>query len=140
VSQTASTVSPGQASAEELRTAMVDTLRDDGMVVSETVAAAFAAVPRHLFAPGEALETAYATRSTVMAKRDADGLLLSVISAPEIQAMMLEPAGIEPGMRLLEVGSGGYNAALLAELAGPGGQVTTVDVGHRCFLELFAVL
>jgi protein-L-isoaspartate(D-aspartate) O-methyltransferase len=42
--------------------------------------------------------------------------------------MMLEPAGIEPGMRVLEVGSGGVNAALIAELAGPGGQVTTVDI------------
>jgi protein-L-isoaspartate(D-aspartate) O-methyltransferase len=51
-----------------------------------------------------------------------------VISAPNIQAMKLEPAGIEPGMRVLEVGSGGYNAALIAELAGPGGQVTTVDI------------
>jgi protein-L-isoaspartate O-methyltransferase len=27
-------------------------------------------------------------------------------------AMMLEPAGIEPATRVLEVGSGGYNAAL----------------------------
>jgi protein-L-isoaspartate(D-aspartate) O-methyltransferase len=30
-------------------------------------------------------------------------------------------------MSVLEVGSGGFNAALLAELAGSGGHVTTVD-------------
>src|SRR5262249_23692318 len=30
--------------------------------------------------------------------------------------------------RVLEVGSGGYNAALLAELVGPSGQVTTIDI------------
>ncbi|HEY8532939.1 MAG TPA: methyltransferase, FxLD system [Micromonospora sp.] len=31
-------------------------------------------------------------------------------------------------MRCLEIGSGGYHAALMAELVGPGGQVTTVDI------------
>jgi protein-L-isoaspartate(D-aspartate) O-methyltransferase len=31
-------------------------------------------------------------------------------------------------MRVLEIGSGGCNAALLAELVGPAGQVTTADI------------
>jgi protein-L-isoaspartate(D-aspartate) O-methyltransferase len=140
VSQTASTVGssqPAKATGDtehdpdrvnEQRAAMVRALRDEGVIVSERAAVAFAAVPRHLFAPGETLEAAYAPHGTVMPKRDADGLLLSVLSAPNIQAMMLEPAGIEPGMRVLEIGSGGVNAALIAELAGPGGQVTTVDI------------
>jgi protein-L-isoaspartate(D-aspartate) O-methyltransferase len=138
VSQTASTVSSNQPDeatggighdqADELRAALVRELRDEGVIVSEPVAEAFAAVPRHLFAPGESLEAAYAPHGTVMPKRDADGLLLSVLSAPNIQAMMLEPAGVEPGMRVLEIGSGGVNAALIAELAGPGGKVTTMDI------------
>ena len=140
MSQTASPVSSGQpgeaacevdrtpAGADGMRAAMVQALRDEGAIASDRVAAAFAAVPRHLFAPGEPLEAAYAPLGTVMPKLDADGLLLSVISAPNIQAMKLEPAGIEPGMRVLEVGSGGYNAALIAELAGPQGLVTTVDI------------
>jgi protein-L-isoaspartate(D-aspartate) O-methyltransferase len=119
------------ARADELRAAMVRTLREEGVIVSDAVAAAFGAVPRHVFAPGETLQAAYAPRGTVMPKRDADGLLLSVVSAPEIQAMMLEPAGIEPGMRVLEIGSAGYNAALIQELAGPGGQVTTVAARDR---------
>ncbi|MGH4017794.1 MAG: hypothetical protein ACRDT0_00835 [Pseudonocardiaceae bacterium] len=50
------------------------------------------------------------------------------MSAPYIQAMMVEQAGISPGMRILEIGSGGYNAALIAELVGEAGQVTTVDI------------
>jgi protein-L-isoaspartate(D-aspartate) O-methyltransferase len=140
VSQTASTVGSSrpdeaaggidhdQARAGELRAALVRALRDEDVIVSEPVAAAFAAVPRHLFAPGESPEAAYAPHGTVMPKRDADGLLLSVLSAPNIQAMMLEPAEVEPGMRVLEIGSGGVNAALIAELAGPDGQVTTMDI------------
>jgi protein-L-isoaspartate(D-aspartate) O-methyltransferase len=41
---------------------------------------------------------------------------------------MLEQSAIEPGMRVLEVGSGGVNAAYLQELVGPAGHVTTVDI------------
>jgi protein-L-isoaspartate(D-aspartate) O-methyltransferase len=126
VSQAASIAVEGQA--EELRGAMVHELRELGVIRTDRVAAAFEAVPRHLFAPGETLERAYAYLGTTMPKRDAEGLLLSVLSAPDIQAMMLEPAGIESGMRALEVGSGGVNAALIAELAGPSGEVTTVDI------------
>lgn len=127
---TAGTVDGGRdlAEADERRAAMVRTLCADGAITSGAVAAAFEAVPRHVFAPGETLEAAYVPRGTVMPKRDGDGLLLSVVSAPENQAMMLEAAGIEPGMRVLEIGSGGYNAALIQELAGPDSQVTTMDI------------
>jgi len=41
---------------------------------------------------------------------------------------MLEQAELEPGMRVLEIGSGGYNAALIAEIVGPAGEVTSVDI------------
>jgi protein-L-isoaspartate(D-aspartate) O-methyltransferase len=41
---------------------------------------------------------------------------------------MLEQADVCRGQRVLEAGSGtGYNAALLAELVGPQGHVTTVE-------------
>jgi protein-L-isoaspartate(D-aspartate) O-methyltransferase len=111
---------------------MVRELREQDAVRSEPVAAAFAAVPRHLFAPGEPLEVAYAAHGTPLVKRGPDGRALSVMSAAHLQAVMLEQAGIEPGLRVLEVGSGGYNAALIQEVTGSGGQVVTVDiVGHR---------
>ncbi|MFC7741095.1 methyltransferase domain-containing protein [Nocardiopsis composta] len=42
--------------------------------------------------------------------------------------MMLAQARIEPGMRVLEIGSGGYNAALIAELVGPSGRVVSLDI------------
>ena len=41
---------------------------------------------------------------------------------------MLEQAQLGAGIRVLEIGSGGYNAALIAELVGETGQVTTVDI------------
>ena len=42
---------------------------------------------------------------------------------------MLHQARVERGMRVLEIGAGaGYNAALVAELAGPTGHVVTVDI------------
>jgi len=92
------------------------------------VASAFRRVPRHLFAPEVPLEEAYRANDSIRIKRDAQGATTSAISAPYLHAVMLEQAHITPGMRCLEIGSGGYNAALIAELAGPGGQVTTVDI------------
>ncbi|WP_226899826.1 methyltransferase, FxLD system [Nonomuraea phyllanthi] len=114
--------------ASALRAAMVRELREQGAIQSERVAAAIATVPRHLFTPGETLETAYAANTAPIVKADANGMTLSSVSAAHLQATMLEQAEIEPGMRVLEVGSGGYNAALLAELVGESGRVTTVDI------------
>ncbi|MGW0877820.1 methyltransferase domain-containing protein [Streptomyces sp. NPDC002740] len=57
-----------------------------------------------------------------------DGRVTSSISAPWLQADILEAARMRPGHRVLEIGSGGYNAALMAELVGPAGHVTTLDI------------
>lgn len=49
-------------------------------------------------------------------------------SAPEVMLRMLAALDLGPGMRVLEIGTGsGYNAALLAELAGVG-NVVTVEI------------
>lgn len=104
--------------AASLRAAMVSELREDA-ITSEPVARARATVPRHLFTPGEPLETAYAPHNTPIVKRDDNGLTLSSVSAAHLQAVMLEQAEIEPGMRICEVGSGGYNAALVRHEAPP---------------------
>ncbi|MFC0862230.1 methyltransferase, FxLD system [Sphaerimonospora cavernae] len=114
--------------AAELRAAMVGELRSTGAITSESVAEAVSTVPRHLFAPGEPLEAVYDDGNAVLVKRDPNGTATSYLSAAHIQAVMLEQAEIEPGMRVLEIGSGGYNAALLAELVGAGGKVTSVDI------------
>ena len=50
------------------------------------------------------------------------------MSAPFIQARQIEQAGIGPGDTVLEIGSGGLNAALIAEVVGESGRVFTVDI------------
>lgn len=107
---------------------MADELVADGTIVSPAVEAAFRAVPRHVFIPEAGLDVAYARHDAVVTKRAADGTALSSVSAASMQARMLEQARIEPGMRVLEIGSGGYDAALLAHVVGPGGAITTMDI------------
>lgn len=118
----------GSDRATQVRNQVVDDLIADGTIVSAPVEAAMRKVPRELFAPGVNLEEVYHRYNGVVTKRDEDGNSISSVSAPQLQAHMLEQAEITVGMRILEIGSGGYNAALLAELVGPSGQVTTVDI------------
>lgn len=50
-------------------------------------------------------------------------------SSPGVMREMLEALDVRPGHRVLEIGAGtGYNAAVLAELVGAAGAVTTVEV------------
>ncbi len=126
--QTADQLTPSTDSAEQLRSNMVEQLRADGTIRSESVARALLAVPRHAFAPEVPLTEAYEPVQALVTKRDEHGLAVSSVSAAQIQALMLEQADVRPGMRVEEIGSGGYNAALIAELVGPDGEVVTVDI------------
>lgn len=113
--------------AEALRNRLVDGLIAAGFVTNPRVEAAFRAVPRHLFLPGVPLGEAYADEAILT--HYAGGRPISSSSQPAIMAAMLEQLDVHEGDRVLEVGSGtGYNAALLAFLAGPGGLVVTVDI------------
>ena len=85
-------------------------------------------VPRDVFLPHLALHEAYNPAQAVVTSTDVDGIALSSVSAPNIVATMLTRADLQPGHRVLEIGSGGYNAALLRQLVGPTGQVTSVDI------------
>lgn len=114
--------------AAELRDRMVEAIVSGwDRKLSEGVLAALRTVPRHLFTPGASLEEAY-TNDSFATKRDAQGVALSTVSAPWVQARMLELAALRPGMRALEIGSGGYNAALMAEVVGPEGEVVSLDI------------
>ncbi|MFE2071917.1 methyltransferase, FxLD system [Streptomyces misionensis] len=120
------TVEPAEAT--RLRNKVVDELRADGNISSPEIEAVMRKVPRHAFIPDTPLDKAYDTYAAVITKTDEHGVQLSSVSAPQIQAMMLEQAHVKPGMRVLEIGSGGLNAAYLAELVGPKGEVITVDI------------
>jgi protein-L-isoaspartate(D-aspartate) O-methyltransferase len=92
------------------------------------VLAAMRAVPRHTFVPHADLDAAYG-QGIVSIKRATDGRVLSCASAPSIVALMLSQLDVRPGHRVLEVGAGsGYQAALLDDLSGTAGRVTTIDV------------
>jgi protein-L-isoaspartate(D-aspartate) O-methyltransferase len=114
--------------AVKMRNEVVDDLIAEGTITSGPVEAAMRKVPRELFAPGAPLEEVYHRYNGVVTKRDDDGTAISSVSAPQVQAYMMEAAGITPGMNILEYGGGGANAAMLAELVGDSGQVTTVDI------------
>ncbi|MEU8266399.1 methyltransferase, FxLD system [Sphaerisporangium sp. NPDC049002] len=127
--------------AGKIRDALTDKLRAKGLITSPVVERAFRVVPRHEFAPaGTSLEVAYNADDSVTTKTDEHGAVTSSISAPFIQARMIEQAEIGPGMSVLEVGSGGYNAALLAEVVGPEGRVVSVDIDPEVTARASALL
>lgn len=125
---TEASVEAGSQDPALLRDKAVDQLIENGTIVSRAVEAAMRTVPRHLFIPEAEPTEAYNPFRAVVTKRDPDGNALSSVSDMHVQAWMLEQAQVRPGMRVLEIGSGGYNAALLAELVGPEGRVITVDI------------
>jgi protein-L-isoaspartate(D-aspartate) O-methyltransferase len=81
-----------------------------------------------VFLPGIPVEEAY-SHGNVVTHRDAGGVAVSSASSAGTVAGMLQQLEVRPGHRVLEIGAGnGYNAVLLARLAGPQGQVTTVEI------------
>ncbi|MFL5804746.1 MAG: methyltransferase, FxLD system [Roseiflexaceae bacterium] len=108
--------------------ALVDKLMSAGYITTAHVEAAFRAVPRHPFLPGVALDIVYSDEAIPTKWLD-NGQAISSSSQPAIMAIMLEQLGLEPGMRVLEIGAGtGYNAALIATIVGAAGQVVVIDI------------
>ena len=114
-------------SLHERHMRLVDRLVERGDIQSPEIEAAFRAVPRHLFLPGVDPERVYQDEAIPTKLRD--GEPISSSSQPAAMAVMLEQLDVHPGDRVLEIGAGtGYNAALLAQLAGPSGRVTAIDL------------
>jgi len=100
------------------RDAMVgEQLRRRG-ITDERVLQAMAVIPRDVFVPAEARWEAYADEALPIGAGQ-------TISQPYMVALMTELLDVQPGDRILEIGTGsGYQAAVLAWL---GAQVTTVE-------------
>lgn len=82
------------------------------------VIAALDRVPRHAFVPRLEQNYAYRNEPLPIGHRQ-------TISQPYIVAVMSDQAGVGPGSRVLEIGTGsGYQAAVLAEL---GAEVWTIE-------------
>jgi protein-L-isoaspartate(D-aspartate) O-methyltransferase len=119
----------------QLRDAMVDHVvsvfgpgKELGRELPEAVVAALRRVPRHLFAPDVPLARAYEDTSSIVTKRNERGVSLSSVTVPHMVAGMVAQLDVRPGQSVLEIGSGGYQAAVLRELVGPDGSVTSVDI------------
>ncbi|MFJ1954554.1 methyltransferase, FxLD system [Streptomyces microflavus] len=121
-------VSGEPAEAVRLREQMTESVIRGGWAPSPRVQAALRAVPRHRFLPEAPLATAYDDEIAVATVREDSGAVVSSVSAPWLQADMAEQLSLEPGMQVLEVGSGGYNAELLANIVGDRGRVVSVDL------------
>lgn len=139
---------------------MVDRLIAEGALWSKPLVAAFRATPRHQFldriyqfhrrsnrwrevtlrpAGPEELRQAYSDRALIThlspTHQAQPALPISSSSQPSLMAQMLEDLSLAPGLKVLEIGAGtGYNAALLAHVAGPG-RVISVDVDRRVLGE-----
>ncbi|MEL7450978.1 MAG: protein-L-isoaspartate(D-aspartate) O-methyltransferase [Pseudomonadota bacterium] len=95
------------------------------------VADALRTVPRHEFVPKELTGAAYINRPLPIGEGQ-------TISQPYIVALMTQLVDVEPGARVLEIGTGsGYQAAVLAEL---GATVYTIEIVEPLGRRAAAVL
>ncbi len=114
------TEAPQEASyAQERERMVIETIQARG-ITDERVLEAMRTVPRHLFVPEREQGHAYGDYPLPIG-------FGQTISQPYIVALMTELLELEPGDRVLEVGTGsGYQAAVLASI--PDIEVYTIEI------------
>jgi protein-L-isoaspartate(D-aspartate) O-methyltransferase len=107
----AALLSSGQRTADEARMEMIERQIRQRGVTDPRVLEAMRAVPRERFVPPELEPRAYEDNPLPIGEGQ-------TISQPYIVAYMTELLDVEPGHRVLEIGTGsGYQAAVLGQLA-----------------------
>ena len=95
-------------------------------IVPRDLTSAFEATPRQMFIPGQWHDIAWSERMIPIECGE-------TIEGADLQAAVIAALAIEPGSRILEIGTGsGYTAAVMARL---GARVVTVD-RYRTLTEL----
>ncbi len=134
-------------SAHEIQQSYIDRLARrlaDETTVPAHILRWFAEVPRHRFVgairdPG-GLDLAVPLETTnerllghlysdhAIAVKVAGGRCVASTSQPSLMAMMMADVDLQPGMKVLEIGSGtGWNAALMSHVVAPGGSVVSLE-------------
>lgn len=129
----------GQANYDAERRALVELLRAESAdaeeygapAISEATLAIIGKVPRHEFVPDGKKRQAYRNQPLPIGGGQ-------TISQPYIVALMTELAQVQEGDVVLEIGTGsGYQAAVLAELAGEVFTIEIIDwLGQRAAGDL----
>jgi len=111
---------PAHDDFERQRLEMVERTIASRDVTDENVLEAMRSVPRHLFVPPDSIDLAYRDHPLPIGYGQ-------TISQPYIVAWMTELLDLQPGEKVLEIGTGsGYQAAVLAELEGV--EVYTIEI------------
>jgi len=123
----------GDEAFADARRSLVEHLRARG-VASAPVLEAIGRVPRHRLVPDSVRAWAYEDRPLRIGHQQ-------TISQPTVVAIMSDLARIEPGDKVLEVGTGsGYQAAVLAELGATVYSIEIVEpLGRRARRDLDAL-
>ena len=105
-----SEATPDEEEYQALRYAMSERARQQFDLKNTDVLRAVQTIPRHLFVPENLRDLAYSDAALPIG-------FGQTISAPYMAAWMTEELELQPGERVLEIGTGsGYQAAVLAEL------------------------
>jgi protein-L-isoaspartate(D-aspartate) O-methyltransferase len=116
-------------------------LQQSGVLQSPRVIDAFKNVDRAHFVPKELKDEAYGDYPLPIGHG-------ATISQPTTVAFMLEKLNVQPGDKVLDIGSGsGWTTALLAYLAGPKGKVIGLEIvpelarlGQRNLIRCYSLI
>jgi protein-L-isoaspartate(D-aspartate) O-methyltransferase len=100
---------------------LIGWIKRSGCLRSEALEKAIRSTPRHLFVPKKLEAQAYVDDPLPIGEGQ-------TISQPSTVSAMTEALDVRPGQKVLEIGTGsGWQAALLAKLAGREGFVWTIE-------------